>query len=155
MGALQKTINLFDLVIPEKAIKFEGMPHPFYKGKFAECDRGLLEMTKRILEGKKFVNYHVGKTISVDSLFTETKQRVKERSNKGFLGVDMETATTYSIAKTFGAKAIAILRIVDSLVKEGELISDLRRNKKWKAENKKLKKIVKNVVSEIIESSEK
>jgi purine-nucleoside phosphorylase len=154
MGALQETINLFDLIIPKKAIKFEGLSHLFYKGRFAECDKKLLEITKKILEEKKFINYHIGKTISVDCLFTETKQRVKEWSDKGFLAVDMETATTYSIAKMFNIKAIAILRIIDSLVRKDKLISDLERDREWKMKNNKLKKIVKNIISEIIERVE-
>jgi purine-nucleoside phosphorylase len=154
MGALQKQMNLFDLVIPQRAIKFEGLSHLFFKEKFVECDRELLNLTKKILEEKKFKNYHVGKTISIDFLFAETKDRVKKWSKNGFLAIDMETATTYAMAKLSKVKTIAILRIIDSVVKEGELISDLEY-KKRKDEAQKLKKFVKEVISELIDRIDK
>ena len=148
MGALQKSINLFDLIVPEKVIKFEGLPYFFCKQKFVECDKKLLEITKDILEEKKFRNYYIGKTISIDFLFAETKKLVRELSKKRFLAADMETATNYAVSKMLGIKSIAILMIIDNAAKE-ELLSDLKY-KIRKREIQRNRKFVKEIVSEII-----
>jgi purine-nucleoside phosphorylase len=150
MGALQKHVELFDIVIPKKATKFEGLVHLPYEEEFAECDKQLLNMTEKILNEKKFKNYHVGKTISIDYLFAETRERVEKWQKEGLLAVDMETATTYAMAKLMKIKAIAILRIVDSVVKEGQLVSDLEYRRR-RNEAHMLKKNVRDILCELIQ----
>jgi purine-nucleoside phosphorylase len=149
MGALQKNLDLFDIVIPEKATKLEGLAHISYGKEFVECDKKLLRMTEKILKEKDFRNYHIGNTISIDYLFAENMERVEKWQKEGLLAVDMETATTYAMAKLLKIKAIAVLRIVDSVVKEGQLITDSEyRNRRNEAN--RLKEFVKDVVCELI-----
>lgn len=154
IGALQKNIKLFDLIIPTSAIKFEGLSHHFFNQKTVKCDSQLLNVMKKILEKRNFTNFHTGKTISIDFLFAETKERVKKWSQEGFLGIDMETATTYAMCKLLKAKSIAILKVIDNLVRKGELVSDLK-NKAFEKRNEEMKIFIKHILKETISEVEK
>lgn len=123
MGSLQQHINIFDLVIPSECMKFEGLETHFSQPT-SRCDEFLLQTVTKVIEAKASTPFHTGKTISIDFLFAENTERVNTWSNQELLAIDMETATTYAVCHELEAKAIAILFIIDNLVKKGELISD-------------------------------
>jgi len=148
IGALQSEARIYDLIIPQTAIKFEGLhKHPIFDKKALHCNKELLELTKKCLEKMDFKNFYIGKTMSIDFIFAETKERVKKWSRLGFLGIDMETATTYSMSNSLGIKTIAILRVSDNLVRKNELMADLNTKGKRGAE---LKRTVKSIIIELI-----
>ena len=55
--------------------------------------------------------------------------------------------TTYAISKLLEVRSIAILKVIDNLVRKGELLSDLKyRNKK----NEEMKGFVRDIIRETI-----
>jgi purine-nucleoside phosphorylase len=54
--------------------------------------------------------------LSTDEFYEDDPNSYKKWANYGVLCVEMETAGIYSIAATYGVKALAILTISDSLV---------------------------------------
>jgi purine-nucleoside phosphorylase len=123
MGSLQQHINIFDLVIPSECVKFEGLETHFLQST-SRCNEFLLQTVTKAMETKAATPFYTGQTISIDFLFAENTERVTTWSQIGLLAIDMETATTYAVCHELGAKAIAVLLIIDNLVKKGELISN-------------------------------
>ena len=56
-------------------------------------------------------------------MLAETKEDVEAWERAGHVGVDMESATLFSISSHFNVPAAALLYVSDNLVKE-ELVSD-------------------------------
>lgn len=79
-----------------------------------EADPDLLERMCRICTRKK-LPFAQGKLISTDAILTEDSAKIRQWQDQGFFGVDMETATTFSVARTHGRQAIAILNLSDHL----------------------------------------
>jgi len=55
-------------------------------------------------------------------MLAETKEMVIEWSSKGYNGVDMETATVFSIAKSFDIPRGGLLSSADNLVEEKSFV---------------------------------
>jgi uridine phosphorylase len=149
IGALQENIELLDLIIPSESVKFEGVSDHFLKGDLVKADTSLVELSRKILESKGFKRYHVGRTISINTIFAETKERVTKWNGEGLLGIDLETATIYSLCKVFGARCVAVLRVIDNLVLEGKDLSDVPSELK---DEMKIRNLVKDTVLEMVTS---
>ncbi len=52
-------------------------------------------------------------------MLMETTELVEDWSKKGFIGVDMETATTFAVARKYNRRAVGLLNLSDHLI-QGE-----------------------------------
>ncbi len=112
-GALQKGIELGDLVIASSAVRDDGASKAYVPPQFpAVADHELLHA---IIESSKKLGYvhHVGIVRSHDSFYIDNEQEVCDYWSKfGVLGADMETAALFTIASIRGIKAASILNNV-------------------------------------------
>ncbi len=132
-GSLNAGIKLRDLVLAQGActdsnvnrIRFRGMD-------YAPCAAfSLLERAHRSAVGRG-LPVHVGPVLSSDSFYAEDPEQWKLWARFGVLGVEMEAAELYTLAAKFGAQAIAILTVSDSLV-TGEATSSAERETTFRA----------------------
>ena len=77
---------------------------------------------------------------------------MKQWSDQGILAIDMETATTYAICNELVIKAIAVLFVIDNLVKKGELLSDDVSNQNER--RTKMRRFIRDVIYETITTIE-
>ena len=112
-GALQKNINIGDLVIPISAVRDEGASKMYVEPTYpASCD---LELISIMVNKAKKLNYkfHSGIVRSHDSFYIDDSEELsKYWSRKQVLGSDMETATLFTLGNLRGIKVASILNNV-------------------------------------------
>ena len=74
---------------------------------------------------RRGVSAHRGPSVTWPTLFNQPLGDVREWSEQGYLGVDMETATTLAVARTFGAAAVSMLVAWDEVLSERSFLDPL------------------------------
>jgi len=115
-GGLSHDLNYDDIFIVNGALMLDGVSTHYHQGSVVEADAELVQAAITYCETHGYP-YKVGSVVSVSSLYIETEEMLQEWSSKGYLGVDMETATTLAIAKSFHKDAIGLLTMSDYIVK--------------------------------------
>lgn len=150
-GSLCSDIGLYDILLPEKCTRFGGLaPFTGDKWNYSLSSPALLKRAASILDATGH-NYHVGKTISVDTVYQETKRRVDGWQRSGFIGIDMETAATYAASNLLGANAIALLNVIDNLTKDELMLSMYHKSR----ESLQTKSVIKDVVTDLIRGNKR
>jgi uridine phosphorylase len=109
-GALQKNINMGDLVIATAAVRDDGTSKTYVPVEFpAIAD---LEVTKSLIKASKKSDRktHIGFVLSSDAFYGK-KDSLKQWSKFGVLSVEMETSVIYTIAALRKLKAGTILAV--------------------------------------------
>lgn len=118
-GGLSHTVQYGDIFIVTGAYMEDGVSQWYLpRDTFVHADQQLVEVAIDFCE-KKGYSYVTGSVMSTSALYMETAELVKSWSEDGHLGVDMETATTFAIAKHFNRKAIGLLNLSDHII-QGE-----------------------------------
>lgn len=121
-GALQKDLQIGDIVICNRAIRDEGVSHHYLRpGRYVDILPDLTEKLKEELknQGLRFVE---GTTWTTDAPYRETEEEVRQYQNEGVLTVEMETAALASVAKYRDVEFAAAF-----------VISDLLGDLKWES----------------------
>jgi purine-nucleoside phosphorylase len=120
-GGLQKNLELGDIVVSESVLSLDGV-WKLYKQqsesvKFDEClrDKAAQELEKRN------ANFRVGRTVSYYDILLEEEKDLLGLSESGYLGVEMESAATASVAGFFGVPAIALFVVSDNSISGKDL----------------------------------
>lgn len=122
-GGLSHDVKYGEILIVTAAGMLDGVSHWYLPDKkIVKADEKLIEKAIEYCE-KKGYRYSTGSVVSVSAMLLETSEMVRDWASKGFLGVDMETATTLAIAKKYNKKAIGLLNLSDHLV-HGDTIYD-------------------------------
>ncbi len=115
-GGLQSHLRPGDIVLPEHVTGQDGVAHLYTEGatvsssaKWLATARGLLEYPGR--------QVHIGPHVTFSSLFAETVEMYEAWHAAGLLSVDMETATTLSVARSFRMEAVSLLVVWDELTR--------------------------------------
>lgn len=112
-GALQKQIQIGDLVIAEGAIRDDGASKAYVDEIYpATPDSTLL---RYIIEASQSLDvaYHLGIVHSHESFYIDDNQVIEEYwSNKGVLGADLETSALLTIGRLRGCRCASILNNV-------------------------------------------
>jgi purine-nucleoside phosphorylase len=115
-GAIRHAVSAGEVVVPEAAIIDEGTS-PNYTDRQdlpAFADSKMLAFIKSELRMRN-QHFHSGQVWSTDAVFRETAEKVRHFSAKGALGVEMETAAIFSVARFRSKAAGAILIVSDEL----------------------------------------
>ncbi|MGM0636255.1 MAG: purine-nucleoside phosphorylase [Bacteroidota bacterium] len=122
-GSFQKEIDIRDVVIAMAASTNASLnKNRFFGGDFAPtASFSLFRKAIRIAESKS-IEVKAGNVLSSDTFYTDHPEEWKRWANYGVLCVEMEAAGLYSTCAKFGANALSILTISDSLV-TGEVTS--------------------------------
>jgi uridine phosphorylase len=115
-GAISQAVSAGELVVPEAAIIDEGTS-PNYTDRQdlpAFADLEMLATIKSELRMRDEA-FHCGPVWSTDAVFRETAEKVRHFRAKGALGVEMETAAVFSVARFRSKAAGAVLIVSDEL----------------------------------------
>ncbi len=117
-GCLDKSIEVSDLVVPNCAIRDEGLSYHYIKPK----DEIVLNeiMVRLVCESLEKQNqpFVVGKTWTTDGLYRETFEKIDKRKKQGAIVVEMETSALASVAEFRKINFAQILYGADSLAGE-------------------------------------
>ncbi len=109
-GALQREVNMGDLVIATAAVRADGTSKTYVPAEFpAIAD---LEVIKSLKQASKESNKktHIGLVLSSDAFYGK-KDSLEQWSKFGVLSVEMETSVIYTIAMLKKLKAGSILAV--------------------------------------------
>jgi purine-nucleoside phosphorylase len=127
-GAFQPDLKLMDVILAQAAssdshtnrLRFNGMD-------FAPiADFGLL-MKAYDAAVAKGVEVKVGNILTSDTFYGDEPDGWRLWADYGVMAVEMESAALYTLAAKFGVKALSILTVSDSLVRDEALSSDDRQ----------------------------
>ncbi|HAE22178.1 MAG TPA: purine-nucleoside phosphorylase [Spirochaetaceae bacterium] len=132
-GSIREELKLRDIVLAQSActdsnvnrLRFRGMDYA-PSASFALLEKAYRLATARSLKAM------VGPILSSDSFYGEDPEQWKLWARFGVLAVEMEAAELYTLAAKFGAEALAILTISDSIV-GGEATSSAERETSFRA----------------------
>jgi uridine phosphorylase len=125
-GALQPGMALGDVVVPRHAERADGVSDWYLaKGILADATPALATGIAAHVRARGIpVNEHA--IVSTPALLAESREVISDWSRHGWQGVDMETATTFAVAKALGAeRAAALLRFDDLLTEEDSVAARL------------------------------
>lgn len=123
-GALQEGTRLGDVVVPRHAERQDGVSDWYLqKGILADATPELANAIVAKLRDREIpLNDHA--IFSTPALLAESREVIADWSRHGWHGVDMETAATFSVAKSLGARRAAALIRIDDLVSEEHSLAD-------------------------------
>lgn len=114
-GTLQKNLKIGDYILIDKAIRDEGTSHHYLPSeKYVEASSDLVSYLEDFLKNAK-VKFQKGATWTTDAIYRETVDEVKAYQEEGVLGVDMEAAALFSVAKYRGVECVGLFIVSDCL----------------------------------------
>jgi purine-nucleoside phosphorylase len=129
-GGISARVKLRDIVIAETASTDSAINRDvFAPWQFAPAaDFGLLRKAAD-LAAERGLGWHVGGIVSADVFYHPHGVKVYDVLREhGVLGVEMETATLYTLAARHGARAVSICAMTDSLVTGEHIDAEARQS---------------------------
>ncbi len=123
-GGLQSHLKSGDVILPEVAFCRDGVAHLYNAPEAAIGFPKWLARAQQQLEARNHTVYR-GAHVTWSSLFTETAVMMDAWHQAGYLSVDMETATTYAVARHFGQTAVSLLVVWDDLTRGKRFLDPL------------------------------
>ncbi len=115
-GGLQSHLKTGDIIVPTVALCREGVAHLYGT---VEAVLGSTEWAQRaqtLLAARDHQTYD-GTHLTWSSIFAQNGQMIEEWHRAGYLSVDMETATTFAVARHFNMPAVSMLVVWDDLTR--------------------------------------
>lgn len=137
-GGLSRDLNYGDILIVTGAEMQDGVSHWYLPEKDkVMSDQDLVNKAISYCR-KKGYRCVTGTVISTSAMMLETHDMVKGWSEKGHLGVDMETAATLAVAKKYDKQGIALLNLSDHIIEGDTLYNnmDMREDIEEKTDKK-------------------
>lgn len=136
VGGLAPNMKSADFILPkaiignDNALKYQ----PDAKDKIFYPDKEMLQRIKRRMPSN--MKIWESKTITCESILTETEEDVTRWSKEGCLGVEMEGGLVFALSNYFHIPAAALFYVSDNLI-EGETLfhqsHELSKEKRKKA----------------------
>lgn len=147
-GALADEIAAGDLFITTEAFCGEGAAQyyePTEKTVAASLDLREWVTANQLND----VKLHTGRIYTTSALFAEGMEQVEAWFQAGFSAVDMETATTFAVAKYFNMDRASILFAFDNpRQKEHILLDDAQKRQRRTIGNERMTELVLDIVRE-------
>jgi uridine phosphorylase len=123
-GALQHGMKLGDVIVPRHAERQDGVSDWYLpKGILADSTPELDDAICAQLVARQ-IPFGRHAIYSTPALLAESREVIADWSRHGYQGVDMETAATFAVAKSLGAKRSAALMRLDDLIAEEHSIAE-------------------------------
>ncbi len=129
-GALTDSIQAGDLVCVTSAYCGEGAAQYYLPNKQEiHASPELIERTFSSYTAS--VPIHKGRIWTTSALLAEGTAEIQDWSHQGYIAVDMETASTFAVAESFGMQRLSLLFVFDN-PGQGEhiLLSDTEKQKR-------------------------
>jgi len=126
-GALQKDIKLFDIILAMCVSTDSNFSKQYnLPGTFSPCASWeLLSKAEKTASCLK-LNFHIGNVLSSDVFYSDDNIAKEKWAKMGILAAEMETAALYMTAARYGANALSILTVSDSIVTKEETTAQER-----------------------------
>jgi purine-nucleoside phosphorylase len=126
-GSIQEDLRVRDIVLAMAASTDSNVNRVRFKGlDYASAASFDLVSAAYAAAGAMGIAARVGSILSSDSFYADDPETWKMWARYGILAVEMETAELYTLAAKFGAQALSILTVSDSIV-SGEATSSAER----------------------------
>ncbi|MFO8057357.1 MAG: nucleoside phosphorylase [bacterium] len=114
-GSLSPEVKIGDMVVADSALIEEGTsPHYNAKAKVSyPSEQALLALRKALDDSGR--SYHLGPAWTTDAVFRETKTKVKNYGEEGYLAVEMECSALFTVAEYRNVHLGAMLVVSDEL----------------------------------------
>ena len=115
-GSIDTGVAIGDVVVPQAALSEDGTS-PLYGLAAGQAIGGCPRLSDQLGEAlrQRGCKVHTGRMWSTDAVFQETPQKIKYFNGQGALGVDMEIAALYTIARYRQVRIAACLVVSDEL----------------------------------------
>lgn len=113
-GGLDPELEPGDVVVPSVAVAREGVARLYGAGELVRADTQLATRARGLLEGDR-IRVRDPLHLTWYSIFAQSGTMIDEWREAGYGSVDMETATLYAVAGSFGFSAAALLAVWDRL----------------------------------------
>lgn len=156
VGALDESINIGDIVIPQYSMCGVGANRYLSLGSISgndcfgkkyypdtRCYTKMSSIIKNLIKSTD-VKKHIGRTYSVDTIFAQYAH-LDEIMSFGCNSIEMETATLFHAAHISGLNAVAVFVVSDNAVISKSLYSG-RNNEDIDRKNRSKKQLVPNAV---------
>lgn len=118
-GSLSEKLRVGDVLLANEAERGEGLSHNYLKRDVrVNANAKMAKTAKHALE-KRGIKHVTGKVWTTDAIYRETRGKIDTFKRKGCIGVDMETAGIYAVARYRKVKACALLITTDELFGQG------------------------------------
>lgn len=124
-GGLQGRLEPGDIVVPSVAACEEGVARIYSAGDCAEADAKWSERARALLRANDRT-VHDGNHLTWYSIFAQDGSMVEGWHEAGYLSVDMETATTFAVARYFDMAAVSMLVVWDELLRGRSFLDPLQ-----------------------------
>lgn len=124
-GAVTEDVRIRDVVLAQAACTDSSMNRLRFHGlDYAPvADFGLLSRAHAAAEAREDVTAHVGLIFSGDTFYNPREELMKPMVDHGVLAVEMEASALYTLAASYGRKALAICTVSDHIVTGEETTS--------------------------------
>ncbi len=123
-GGLQSYLKPGDIILPEVAFCRDGVAHMYGAPDAAIGSIEWISRAQNLLEERHHTTYR-GPHVTWSSLFTETSQMMEAWHRAGYLSVEMETATTFAVARHFDMAAVSMVVVWDDLTRGRRFLDPL------------------------------
>jgi uridine phosphorylase len=121
-GALQRPINIGDLIIANGAVKNEGTSRMYEPNQFPAVPSfrvlSSLVGAAQSLKEKLHFNYHVGIVSSDDAFYAETPEFIQRMTALGALGLDMESSAMFVVSRVRGLESGSIMSASENFARK-------------------------------------
>src|SRR4051794_28058240 len=133
-GALTEALALRDVVIAQAACTDSSMNRLRFHGLDYSpiADFGLLRAAADAADARSDINAHVGLIFSGDTFYNPREELMDPMVTHGVVAVEMEASGLYTLAASYGRKALAICTVSDHIV-TGEAASAQDRQESFAA----------------------
>ena len=127
-GAIQKNVDLKDIILAASASSDSGINNQLFQGRtFAPTASFDLLFKVKQQADEMNKNIHVGNILTTDLFYDET-EFWKTWFKYGVLAIDMESSALYTLCARFGVKSLSILTVSDHLLTQEKVTSEERQN---------------------------
>jgi uridine phosphorylase len=114
-GVVGADVRPGDVIIPTEVLGLDGVTPLYLESGLVPASKPWSERAVEVLEHEGF-RHHRGPSVTWPTLFNQPIAIVREWQQQGYLGVDMETATTLAVAGHFGVPGISMLVAWDEVL---------------------------------------
>lgn len=115
-GGLQSHLKSGDIILPETATCRDGVSHLYGDNEASFAHLPTVDLAEKLLAERNHQTYRGGH-MTFASLFAETPEMMAVWHQAGYLSVDMETATTFSVSQFCEMSAVSMLVVWDDLTR--------------------------------------
>jgi uridine phosphorylase len=136
-GGLRAGMRVGDLFFPDLAARREAASDCYLPPDVpADASPDLLAWLRREATQRGLTD-HTGPHVTTAAMLAETRDDISRWNNEGFWGVDLETATTFAVARHFGMRRAAALVLIDNLIEDHSLfdLTTDQRGRYWQTQD--------------------